>query len=500
MARLKQKSAWSLKQKIQGKEVVCWGAGRRLENTCLDLQELGLEKMINYIVDNNEAIWNTKRTICGIDIPVRSPEYLRKNIHRNTVLVISMDKVKSVFEQIQGYPELDNTPCFQYPVIRYRWANMWNWLFRMLPLRRAILFQGEGDSCENAMALYEYMGEHGLLEKYKVIWLCASPAQFKENANVKYINRKAEIADKKIWNAWRYNYYRYTCRYLMYENKFIQKYREQQISIYLKHGTFMLKNVKGKIVLPPNINHAICTSENYAGLAAEQESIKKEKLLICGSPRLDFLYREKHVLETLGMYQKGKKYVIWLPTMRQASFAKGRIDSLHRYSYGIPLMQSEDDFRYLNEELKKLNYMLIIKPHPRQDLSVYRIKECDHILFISQAILDMHNFTVHSLMRETDALISDYSSIAFDYMLLERPIAYTIDDLEEYKIGFSVENPFHFMPGNKLEKIEDMIGFLQDIADGKDFYKEERHKIRDYIHQYQDCNNSERFLKLIGLI
>ena len=169
MARLKQKSAWSLKQKIQGKEVVCWGAGRRLENTCLDLQELGLEKMINYIVDNNEAIWNTKRTICGIDIPVRSPEYLRKNIHRNTVLVISMDKVKSVFEQIQGYPELDNTPCFQYPVIRYRWANMWNWLFRMLPLRRAILFQGEGDSCENAMALYEYMGEHGLLEKYKVI-------------------------------------------------------------------------------------------------------------------------------------------------------------------------------------------------------------------------------------------------------------------------------------------------------------------------------------------
>ena len=500
MIRLREIDAWSLKRKMQGKEAVFWGAGKRLENTCLDFHELGLEKKISYIVDNNESIWNTKRTICGTDIPVFSPEYLRKNIHRNTMIVISTDRVRTVFEQIQSYAELEHTPCFQYPVVRYRWANLWNWLFRVLPLRQAILFQGEGDSCENALALYEYMEEHSLLGTYKVIWLCACPDRFQESRNVKYINRKAEIEDQKIWDAWRYHYYRYTCRYLMYENKFIQKYRENQISIYLKHGTFMLKNVKGKIVLPPNVDHAICTSENYARLAAEQESIQKEKLIICGSPRLDFLYREKHVLETLGMYQEGKKYIIWLPTMRQASFAKSRVDSLHRYPYGIPLMRSKDDFLHLNEELKKLNYILIIKPHPRQDLSVYKIKEYDHILFISQTMLDTYNFTIHSLMRETEALISDYSSIAFDYMLLDRPIAYTIDDLKEYTIGFSVENPFHFMPGNKLEKLDDMVGFLQDTAEGKDFYREERHKIRDYVHQYQDGNHCERFLKLSGLI
>lgn len=50
----------------------------------------------------------------------------------------------------------------------------------------------------------------------------------------------------------------------------------------------MLKKAKGLINIPLDADGAICTSPNYAAFAADQERISKEKLIICGSPRLDF--------------------------------------------------------------------------------------------------------------------------------------------------------------------------------------------------------------------
>ena len=498
--KLKQRTAYSLKRKLKSKEVVFFGAGKRLENTCRDFKECGFENIISYVVDNNTSLWETKKKVGKIEIIIRSPEYLKKHIKKNTVIVISTDKYMPVYEQLQGYDELKNTVIYKYPEIRYMCAGMWNWIFKIMPLKNTILFQGEGDSCENALALFEYLEEHDLLNIYKVVWLCAHPDKFQNTRNVKYINRISSLVDTNILKVWKYYYYRYTSRYLMYENRFIQKYREKQIGIYLKHGTFMIKNVKGKIVIPQNVNHAICTSENYADLAAEQESIDKEKLLICGSPRLDFLFKEKEVLKTLDIYKPEKKYIIWLPTMRQANFANMRVDSAHTYPFGIPLMKTDKEFTVLDDRLGKLNIKLIIKPHPRQNLSVYKLEEYKNIIFIPQTKLDEYNYTVHSLMRETDALISDYSSIAFDYMLLDKPIAYTIDDMEDYSIGFSVNDPLKYMPGEKLNTYSDMIKFIEAIGSGEDKYQNERRKIKDYIHHYQDDKNCERFLQLMKMI
>ena len=84
-------------------------------------------------------------------------------------------------------------------------------------------------------------------------------------------------------------------------------------------------------------------------------------------------------------------------------------------------------------------------------------------------------------------------------MLLDRPIAYTVDDLEDYKIGFSVEKPFAYMPGEKLYACEDMFRFIQNVKKGTDVYAKQRREIRDYVHEYQDDKNSERFLKIMGM-
>lgn len=55
-------------------------------------------------------------------------------------------------------------------------------------------------------------------------------------------------------------------------------------------------------------------------------------------------------------------------------------------------------------------------------------------------------------------------------MLVDKPIAFTIDDFEEYKdgSGFAVENPDHYRTGDKIGLLQDLEKFIDDISAGYD--------------------------------
>lgn len=496
--KIKQISAHTLLRKAKKRKMVIFGAGKKLNSVFQKYKAYHFEKYVDFIVDNDQKLWGTGRVLGDMQIPIRSAQYMRDHISNKTIIVIMIKNYKAVVDQLSGYKELKRNMIYRYPECHYLLEDMLDSFFAKLPLRNTVMFQGEGDSRENALAIYEYMQEHSLLSKYKIIWLCDHPESYSYIRHVTYLDRNLYKGMPSLFDIWKDKYFHYTTRYLYYENRVISKKRNEQIAVYLKHGTFMLKNVKGILNIPEEANGAICTSRNYADLAAEQESISKEKLIICGSPRLDFLYKEKNVLQVLNCWEPEKKYILWLPTLRQIK-GEQRNDMKQSAPFGIPLIKTEREFEILENYLSDINTKLIIKPHPHQDLSVYRVGNYKNIVFVPQDILDRYDFTVHSLMRETDALISDYSSIAFDYMLLDRPIAYTVDDMEDYLIGFSVENPFDFMPGEKLYTCEDMLHFFDNVIKGIDLYTEQRRKIRDYVHEYQDDKNSERFLRIMSM-
>lgn len=496
--KVRQVGAHTLLRKLENRRMVIWGAGRKLEGVFRRFQQYHFEKYVDYIVDNNETLWGTTKLLGDMQVPIQSVQYMRSHIDRNTVLVIMIKQYREVAKQLREYKELKHNLMYRCPEYDYLSEKTMNAIIARLPLKNTVMFQGEGDNRENSLALYEYMSEHGMLKKYKIVWLCDHPKNFPHTGHVTYIDRNLYDKVPKLSDIWKDKFYRHTARYLYYENKMIPKVRDGQTAVYLKHGTFMLKNVKGKICIPEDADGAICTSRNYADLAAEQESISKEKLIICGSPRLDFLYKQKNVLQILKQWEPDKKYILWLPTLRQSKTVV-RNDVKQTAPLGISLIKSNAEFELLEKHLEEAGMKLIIKPHPHQDLSVYKIDTYKNIVFLPQDRLDRYNLTVHSLMRETDALISDYSSIAFDYMLLDRPIAYTVDDMEDYLIGFAVDNPFDYMPGKKLYACEDMLDFIDDVKNGTDIYIEQRRKVRDYIHEYQDDKNSERFLKIMGM-
>ena len=144
---------------------------------------------------------------------------------------------------------------------------------------------------------------------------------------------------------------------------------------------------------------------------------------------------------------------------------------------------------------------MIIKIHHLQKTDLLSTITLSNILYIEDKDLNEKGIQLYELIGQTDALITDYSSIMFDYMLLDRPIGYFINDLEEYKEkrGFLVEDIDSYMIGKKMKSKEEFNDFLQEIINGKDQYKKEREKFAKKMHKYNDNQNCKRILEIFNI-
>ena len=108
---------------------------------------------------------------------------------------------------------------------------------------------------------------------------------------------------------------------------------------------------------------------------------------------------------------------------------------------------------------------------------------------------------LYRFMVQCDALITDYSSIFFDYLLLDRPMGFTTDDEDEYTCnrGFSVNNPQSYKPGCFIKTKEELMQFCKDLVDNRDDYKCERKRVNKLSNDYTEGNFCERILNGMGI-
>ena len=103
-----------------------------------------------------------------------------------------------------------------------------------------------------------------------------------------------------------------------------------------------------------------------------------------------------------------------------------------------------------------------------------------------------------NLMQSFDALITDYSAAYHEYIMLNRPIALTIDDFEEYssKTGFLFDY-FEWIKGEYLKTTSDLMRFIENVANGIDTAKAEREQAMHRIHQYVDNQSTKRVVDFL---
>ena len=197
-------------------------------------------------------------------------------------------------------------------------------------------------------------------------------------------------------------------------------------------------------------------------------------------------------------FKKYKKVVLWLPTFR-VSKTENRVDSTFEFPLGLPIIYDVDTLKSLNKYLNERNIALVIKPHPAQDMSVFKAEDLSNIIIINDQYLIDHNTELTEFYKITDALITDYSSVYVDYLLTQKPICFTQDDFEEYKLGFSMPNIQDYMPGEKVKNIEEFKQFFDHLDKDIDKYKKERKKVNDAFNAFNDNKSSERLIKAINL-
>lgn len=358
-------------------------------------------------------------------------------------------------------------------------------LVSLLPIRNFIVFESKPDISDNTKYVFEEMVKRELYKKYKLIWLVGDPEspyleRFPNTIYIKEGSIKAKIIMK-------------IARAIISCNTALGSERRGQFSIYLNHGTTM-KAVKSYYHLPTTITNHLVTSENMIEVTAYQFGLTAESAVALGYPRNDEFSRERVDLKPIFPDREFEKVVVWYPTYRQHK--NGNVNSTGN---ALPIIHDAALAEQINSFAREKGLLIVMKPHFAQDISLFKSLNLSNIVFINDAFFREHSLSSYQFVNSCDALISDYSSIYYDFLLTDRPIGAVWEDIEEYKKfpGFAVDIDEYMKGAEKIYTAEDMIAFLDRLSRGEDILATERRQMCDFINPYKDGKNSARVVDFI---
>ena len=358
-------------------------------------------------------------------------------------------------------------------------------------LENIIIIESHNDFDSNGGAFYDYLIENSYNEKYKIVWFLRNKCPKNLPYNVKGY-RYNRLSIKRV-------YYHCIAKYILSEHYAIPAIRNGQISIFMRHGAGGLKKVSDYFVLPGGVQYILGLSKSYAPIEKLDSYFTNpyQKIVYLGFPSHDYLFKNNELELKKITRKEYNKVILWMPTFRKT--VDDRIDSSADFPLGVPLFDNIEQYKKLNELLKKVNCLLVIKIHPMQDLSTLKIHNMSNICILTGADVKKINVDNYKLMSCCDAMISDYSGAAYDFIQLNRPIAYVLSDMEEYKIGFVVDDIHTLIGGKEIYTISDMFEFIEDVACGNDEFVDKRKALRYFLYTYHDGNNSKRLAEFLKL-
>ena len=226
-------------------------------------------------------------------------------------------------------------------------------------------------------------------------------------------------------------------------------------------------------------------SPTEAGLIQDCFNVGPEVTKITGSSRNDLFYHTQNASQFIKELN-GKKVFLYAPTWREYG------DSSMFFPW------ENYNLAELEEFLNKENIALLLRGH-RQEISRSKgdlslIKSSTNIFLAGNDVFPDAN----ELLANTDVLITDYSSIYLDFILLNKPVVFIPYDLEKYSQyrGFLMDYDSN-TPGRKVITAEEFIPNLKSCLDHPEQHEDERIQIKRKFHQFEDGNSSKRILSEI---
>jgi len=226
-------------------------------------------------------------------------------------------------------------------------------------------------------------------------------------------------------------------------------------------------------------SHWVLATSNYIK-PIFSSAFRTKKVSTAGYPRVDgFAYdeivnvytaTEQKIIDKIDdmlAKRSGSKIIYYMPTFR---------DSETQF-FDVINLESFNNF------LAKNGYIFCAKLHPKSKLkSRFQALEGENIVIID-ADTDPYVY-----IPKSSILITDYSSIYFDYLFAEKPIIFFDYDLETYlkdsrEMYFDYEE---FTPGVKAATQMELEKALTEVLEGEDLYQEEREKLKKKLYDVTD--------------
>ncbi len=471
------------------------------------------ERLDSIVDDNprNQGIWDYSRH----SIEVQPLSALRNMDFQDTVIVITSDYYKEYFEKIQlllGDRDMD---VYFFPNQETAYELEYREKYADSKLQDILVFRSGPhasgyvrgmDFDDNARALFEYALSLGLNDKYELVWIVKNPEEFKKYSaynNVSFLPFDGSVSENK---AVRDDYYRVLClaKFFFFTDAygFVRNCREDQVRVQLWHGSVVKKRLS-PLPCKSRYEYMTVTGEFFAKLCAEEFGLEDSQMLVTGLPKMDWLFeQDQSVFEKLGL-KKTDKTIFWMPTYRFSEKRMNKpIDGVLNEETGLPLLKDRGELEQINRILEERNILLIIKLHPFQDKSVVHTEGLSNIVLLDNEALYEQGIQINRILGMADALISDYSSSAIDFLILDRPIAILVDDVEDYSEsrGYLFDNILEALPGTLISDLCGLERFIEEIAEGHAPDKEKRGLLLERYHKYKDNLSSKRVLEALKII
>lgn len=259
-----------------------------------------------------------------------------------------------------------------------------------------------------------------------------------------------------------------------------KRYRRESIADYI---------VKNKLTNPDLFirPHAILAPSNeVASKLADAHRVTPEQCIISRYPRtLPFnwsrgdnlnLIKQFEGDELAGTVEKFQNYIkvfIYLPTYRDSG-KNGFEDS------GI-------DLQDMNNQFNEKNYLLVIKVHPWVKIAQTLVKGLNNVILLNSEV------DIYPILPFTDVLITDYSSIYFDYLYLDREIIFFPYDLSEYTRDRGLYYDYdEVTPGIKVYDYASLLQAINSIDEAD--YTEERKRVKELF--LSDCFRPDEIIDI----
>jgi CDP-glycerol glycerophosphotransferase (TagB/SpsB family) len=332
--------------------------------------------------------------------------------------------------------------------------------------------------------LKQYLLENGYDKKYKISY---GNLAFERNGDGVYVKRFASV--KSILNFLVSRHVFYTAGQLPI------KPSKKQIVIHLQHGNATFKPL-GKLNNIDNgdeffFTYMAATSDLYVPIRAREYECPESQVKVVGDAMADALLKAPQGVYDFSKYDK---ILVWAPTFRNSDFMGFKDSNLNTL---IPLFDVQD-YPALNDLLAKYNISLIVKLHPIQTAPEGTQRHFSHLSIYSNDEFASSGYDWYTLIANSNGLIGDYSTVSMQYLLLDRPEAFVVPDIDDYagNRGFVFDNPEDYMGGHIIKTKDEFIQFINDFAKGEDKYREKRHWVCDQVFKYKDANCCERVVQL----